>query len=104
MDRTFALVEGRARKQHVALHFAHPTTPVLIEADADWPLVFAGKTFKTLKARALWDHASDEELRRTYARRGKARASTFTWEGTARTTLAAYDSAAERADVVLRRP
>jgi two-component system sensor histidine kinase HydH len=35
VDRTFALVEGRARKQHVTLHFAHPTTPVLVEADAD---------------------------------------------------------------------
>ena len=26
-----------------------------VEADADWPLVFGGKTFKTLKARTLWD-------------------------------------------------
>jgi ribonucleoside-diphosphate reductase alpha chain len=26
-----------------------------VKADADWPLVFAGKTFKVLKARALWD-------------------------------------------------
>src|SRR5262249_715952 len=32
VDRTFALVESRARKQHVALHFAHPTTPVPVEA------------------------------------------------------------------------
>jgi two-component system, NtrC family, sensor histidine kinase HydH len=35
VDRTFALVEGRARKQRVALHCAHPTAPVLVEADAD---------------------------------------------------------------------
>jgi ribonucleoside-diphosphate reductase alpha chain len=26
-----------------------------VEADADWPLVFDGKTYKTIKARALWD-------------------------------------------------
>ncbi len=26
-----------------------------IEQDSDWPLVFGGKTYKTLKARALWD-------------------------------------------------
>jgi len=35
VDRTFALVEGRARKQHVTLHCTHPTTPVIVEADAD---------------------------------------------------------------------
>lgn len=26
-----------------------------VKADADWPLVFNGKTYRTLKARALWD-------------------------------------------------
>ncbi|MEQ9145790.1 MAG: adenosylcobalamin-dependent ribonucleoside-diphosphate reductase [Parvibaculaceae bacterium] len=26
-----------------------------VEDDADWPLVFGGKTYKTLKARTLWD-------------------------------------------------
>jgi len=26
-----------------------------IDADADWPLVFAGETWRTVKARALWD-------------------------------------------------
>ncbi|MGB5950288.1 MAG: adenosylcobalamin-dependent ribonucleoside-diphosphate reductase [Parvibaculum sp.] len=26
-----------------------------VKADADWPLVFGGQVFKTLKARALWD-------------------------------------------------
>lgn len=26
-----------------------------VNADADWPLIFDGKTFKVLKARALWD-------------------------------------------------
>ncbi|HEY5597221.1 MAG TPA: adenosylcobalamin-dependent ribonucleoside-diphosphate reductase, partial [Kiloniellales bacterium] len=26
-----------------------------VKSDADWPLVFGGRTFKTLKARALWD-------------------------------------------------
>ncbi len=26
-----------------------------VKADADWPLVFEGKTFRILKARALWD-------------------------------------------------
>jgi len=26
-----------------------------VKADADWPLVFSGKTYRTLKARALWD-------------------------------------------------
>jgi two-component system, NtrC family, sensor histidine kinase HydH len=35
VDRTFALVEGRARKQRVTLHFSHPTTSVIVEADAD---------------------------------------------------------------------
>ncbi len=35
MDRTFALVEGRARKQRVTLHFTHPTASVIVEADAD---------------------------------------------------------------------
>jgi two-component system sensor histidine kinase HydH len=35
VDRTFALVEGRARKQHVTLHCTPPTTPVIVEADAD---------------------------------------------------------------------
>ena len=34
VDRTFALVEGRARKQHVTLHCTPPTTPVIVEADA----------------------------------------------------------------------
>ncbi len=35
VDRMFTLVEGRARKQHVTLHFSPPTTPVIVEADAD---------------------------------------------------------------------
>jgi two-component system sensor histidine kinase HydH len=35
VDRMFALVEGRARKQHVTLHCTPPTTPVIVEADAD---------------------------------------------------------------------
>src|SRR5439155_17154883 len=35
VDRTFALVEGRARKQHVTLHCTPPTTPVIVEADTD---------------------------------------------------------------------
>ncbi len=26
-----------------------------VKADADWPLVFGGKTYRTLRARALWD-------------------------------------------------
>ena len=26
-----------------------------IDADADWPLVFGGKTYRTVRARALWD-------------------------------------------------
>ena len=26
-----------------------------VKADADWPLVFSGKTYRTLKARVLWD-------------------------------------------------
>ncbi len=26
-----------------------------VEADADWPLVFAGRTFRTIRARDLWD-------------------------------------------------
>ncbi|HWY63720.1 MAG TPA: adenosylcobalamin-dependent ribonucleoside-diphosphate reductase, partial [Rhizomicrobium sp.] len=26
-----------------------------VKADADWPLVFGGKTYRTLKAKALWD-------------------------------------------------
>src|ERR1700754_292668 len=26
-----------------------------VKADADWPLVFGGKTYRTLKARTLWD-------------------------------------------------
>src|SRR6185437_12135376 len=26
-----------------------------VEADAGWSLVFAGRTYKTLRARALWD-------------------------------------------------
>jgi len=35
VERMFTLVEGRARKQHVTLHFIPPTTPVIVEADAD---------------------------------------------------------------------
>ena len=35
VQRMFTLVEGRARKQHVTLHFRPPTTPVIVEADAD---------------------------------------------------------------------
>jgi ribonucleoside-diphosphate reductase alpha chain len=26
-----------------------------VDADADWPLIFGGKTYKTVKARTLWD-------------------------------------------------
>jgi two-component system sensor histidine kinase HydH len=35
VDQTFALVEGRARRQHVALRFVHPPIPVVAEADED---------------------------------------------------------------------
>jgi len=35
VERTFALVEGRARKQHVTLHFTHPTVPAIVETDTD---------------------------------------------------------------------
>ena len=35
VDRMFTLVEGRARKQHVILHCTPPTTPVMVEVDAD---------------------------------------------------------------------
>jgi two-component system, NtrC family, sensor histidine kinase HydH len=35
VGRMFTLVEGRARKQHVTLHCTPPTTPVIVEADAD---------------------------------------------------------------------
>jgi two-component system, NtrC family, sensor histidine kinase HydH len=35
VERMFILVEGRARKQHVTLHFTPRTTPVIVEADAD---------------------------------------------------------------------
>jgi ribonucleoside-diphosphate reductase alpha chain len=33
-----------------------------VKADADWPLVFEGRTFRTLRARALWDQI----MRATY--------------------------------------
>jgi signal transduction histidine kinase len=35
VERMFTLVEGRARKQHVTLHFSPPATAVIVEADAD---------------------------------------------------------------------
>jgi signal transduction histidine kinase len=35
VERMLTLVEGRARKQHVTLHFTPPTTPVIVEVDAD---------------------------------------------------------------------
>jgi signal transduction histidine kinase len=35
VDQTFALLEGRARQQHVTLHCLQPAPPVIIEADAD---------------------------------------------------------------------
>lgn len=50
---------------------------------------------------ALIRFAADEELRRTFGRRGKAHASAFTWERTARETVGAYRLAAERAGVQL---
>jgi alpha-1,3-rhamnosyl/mannosyltransferase len=38
---------------------------------------------------------SDESLRRSYARAGKARAASFTWEATAAATLSAYRATLE---------
>lgn len=35
VERTLALVEGRARKQHVALRFVQPPSTVVVEADED---------------------------------------------------------------------
>ena len=35
IERTLALVEGRARKQHVALRFVQPPATVIVEADED---------------------------------------------------------------------
>jgi glycosyltransferase involved in cell wall biosynthesis len=46
-------------------------------------------------AGALARLASDDELRRSYARAGKARAASFTWERTAAATLSAYRATLE---------
>jgi two-component system, NtrC family, sensor histidine kinase HydH len=35
IDRTLALIGGRARKQHVALHVSAPDVPFMVEADPD---------------------------------------------------------------------
>ena len=44
-------------------------------------------------AQGLTDLMSDGATRRSYALAGKARAAGFTWEGTARATVAAYEAA-----------
>jgi glycosyltransferase involved in cell wall biosynthesis len=80
---------------HEATPVACATTPAVAEYAGDAALLFEPTSVESI-ADALWTLATDEALRRELAKRGAARAGTFTWPDAAHRYRILYRLAARR--------